>query len=106
MVHQSGQRPDPLKLLEFRANAKVLAHNLQNEWNALTFCRTGAVDQLKDIYDTVYLPRAAALADGLAGFDIPELVLLRQPLDTARATSQLNTLIGLLNSIVVILAPN
>lgn len=105
MLPQSSGKPDPLKLLELRANAKVLAESLRNELQALE-ARVDASEHLKDIYDAVYLPRVAALAGELTFFDLPEIEVLRQPFELARASAQLQTLIRLLESIVVILSPN
>lgn len=106
MLPLSGGRPDLLKLLELRANAKVLVRNLQNELNVLIAHPCDEPIQLKLVYEAIYQPRMAALADALARFDVPELELLRQPFDGLRATSQLKNWIDLLHAIVMTLSPN
>ena len=106
MLPQSGGRPDPLKLPELRANAKVLARNLQNELDTLIGRPCGQPDNLNELYHILYQPRMAALADALADFDVPELELLRQPLGAPRASSKLKNWIDLLHAIVIILSPN
>jgi hypothetical protein len=106
MLPQSGPPLGPEKILEFRANAKVLSRTLQNELAALTLHQSSSTLPLKDIYDSVYLPKTLALADGLTGFDIPDLDQLRRPFCPEQASAQLLTVIGVLTVIASVLSPN
>jgi hypothetical protein len=53
---------------------------------------------LNRIYNSVYLPSGAALADGLAG--IQELEMLRQPMTAELAQTQLRVILELLYRLV------
>jgi hypothetical protein len=94
-----GQSADPLKILEFLANAKVLAQNLQSELSALMRDRSRAA-QTKDVYDHVYLPRTSAISDVLQGLDVLDRDLLRQPLSSELGSAQLAIVIEVLFGIV------
>ena len=50
----------------------MLACNLQHELTALVARRSCSPADMKDIFDAVYRPTAIVLADGLAGFHIPD----------------------------------
>lgn len=106
MLPLAGGRTDLLMLPELRANAKVLAWNLHNELNLLIARPYEPPVHLKQVYETLYQSRMAALADALASFDVPELELLRQPFDGIHAVSQLKSWIDLLHAIVMILSPS
>jgi hypothetical protein len=106
MLRQSGPMPEPPKILECRAQAKALRQDLQRELAAMTARGWHGTDQIRAIYDIVYLPRAVALADGLGYFEIPDLDLLRQPFLSERGAAQTAALIGLLNVIVAVLSPS
>jgi hypothetical protein len=84
-----------------RSNAKVLAESLSYELTALTGKRADHAKEFKEVYDAVYLPRLKSLADGVSGLNIPASSLLRDPLQTATAAAQIETVIEVLENVLV-----
>jgi len=85
--------------------ANALAGDLERELVQLELGnRFGA--QLKRVYDTVYLPIATSLADGLNALDIADSEMLRQPLtvNLELAATQLRFVLEFLYGAVLVLS--
>jgi hypothetical protein len=103
MSRRLKQRPDPEAVLKFRTEANVLSRILERE--LIRLIGHQQVGRLKGVYDTVYLPTAAGLAEGLQGVDFNvDLNILRQPLCEALAPTQLRIVLELLYNFVEVLS--
>ena len=105
MTWYSEQMPGREKIHQMLVAAHALAGDLEREIVQLELGnRFGA--QLKQIYDTVYLPIAVSLAAGLNAFDIPDSEILREPLvaNSELSATQLRVVLEILHSAVLMLS--
>jgi hypothetical protein len=97
MLRQLREPPTPENIALFRTSAIALAQDLERELVRLDKGRRFEIP-IEHIYNSVYLPSGAALADGLAG--IQELQMLRQPMTAELAQTQLRVVLELLYRLV------
>ena len=107
MLRQPAGLPAPEKLLEFRAASRALVQDLERKLMQLALIKRPEIS-VAQIYEVVYLPTAAALAEGLSAFEIADLEMLRQPLsqDLDVAPTQLRIVLEVLHVVVAVLSPN
>src|SRR4051795_8655360 len=99
--------PEPEKIHQMLVAAHALAGDLEREIVQLELGNRFGT-QLKQVYDTVYLPIALSLAAGLNAFDIPNSEMLREPLvaNPELSPTQLRVVIEILHSAVAVLSKN
>jgi hypothetical protein len=102
MLYQRGQRPDPETALQFRALARSLSQFLERELVSLESRKQSAAT-LKAVYDAVYEPILAALADGLADCGFSDLGILRERLCSPLASTQVTIVLEWLYFIIEVL---
>jgi hypothetical protein len=103
----SEQMPEPEKIHQMLVAAHALASDLEREIVQLELGKRFGT-QLKQVYDTVYLPIALSLAAGLNAFDIPDSEILREPLiaNPELSATQLRVVLEILHSAVLMLSEN
>src|SRR3954469_20535073 len=105
MLPDLAKMSGPEKVLQLLVAANALARDLERELAQLEI-GNGCGTQLKQIYDTGYLPTAAALADHLSAFEISDFASLRETLaaDPHLASTQLRLVLELLYYAVMTLS--
>ena len=103
--HPSSNLSSDLNILELRANAELLIERLERDLRLL-LDHPHRFHQVREIYDSVYLPRTVGIAACLSGAGIPDIELLEGRLNNEMPAVHMDAVIDLLRGIVVMLSPH
>src|SRR3954454_222651 len=107
MSFAAEQMPSLDDTHQLLVTANALRGNLQRELVQLEVGSRFA-PELKQVYDSVYLPIASSLAARLIAFDITDSKILHEPLaaDSELAAAQLRFLLKVMSTVIIAISNN